>query len=70
VRAVLPLVERAERADAGTYDHEPDALPGMAADERAHARALARLIDGGKPDPASSARTYPDQPSRPLRRAG
>ena len=51
VQAVLPLVERAERADAGTYDHEPDALPGMAADERAHARTLAHLMDGGKPDP-------------------
>src|SRR5215469_6050903 len=51
VQAVLPLVERAERADAGTYDHEPDALPGMAADERAHARTLAHLMDDGKPDP-------------------
>jgi vacuolar iron transporter family protein len=50
VRAVLPLIERAERADAGTYDHEPDALPEMAADERAHARTLAHLLDGGKPD--------------------
>ncbi len=51
VRSVLPLIERAERADAGTYDNEPDALPGMAADERAHARTLARLLDDGKPNP-------------------
>ena len=51
VRAVLPLIERGERADAGMYDNEPDALPGMAADERAHARTLAHLADGGKPDP-------------------
>jgi VIT1/CCC1 family predicted Fe2+/Mn2+ transporter len=54
VRAVLPLIERAERADAGIYDDEPDALPGMAADERAPARTLARLVDdsgGGEPDP-------------------
>lgn len=51
VRAVLPLIERAERADAGMYDNEPDALPGMAADERGHARALARLVDGDNPDP-------------------
>ena len=51
VQAVLPLIERAERADAGVYDNEPDALPGMAADERAHARTLAHLMDGGKPDP-------------------
>jgi vacuolar iron transporter family protein len=53
VQAVLPLIERAERADAGMYDDEPDALPGMAADERAHARTLARLVDsaGGGHDP-------------------
>jgi vacuolar iron transporter family protein len=41
--AVLPFVERAERADAGKYDAEPDAAAGMAADERGHARQLARL---------------------------
>ncbi|MGH3170682.1 MAG: VIT1/CCC1 transporter family protein, partial [Trebonia sp.] len=51
VQAVLPLIERAERADAGMYDREPDALPGMAADERGHARTLARLVDGDSPDP-------------------
>ena len=50
-QAVLPLIERAERADAGLYDSEPGALPEMAADERGHARILARLLDGGKPDP-------------------
>ena len=53
VQAVLPLIERAERADAGMYDRDPDALPGMAADERAHARTLAHLLDGGKPDPVA-----------------
>jgi VIT1/CCC1 family predicted Fe2+/Mn2+ transporter len=50
-QAVLPLIERAERADAGMYDSEPDALPEMAADERSHARTIAHLADGGKPDP-------------------
>src|SRR5205809_242390 len=50
-QAVLPLIERAERADAGLYDSEPGALPEMAADERGHARTLARLLDGGKPGP-------------------
>lgn len=49
--AVLPLIERAERSDAGMYDDEPDAAPGMAADERGHARTIGKLIDGTKPDP-------------------
>ncbi|MFI9721886.1 VIT1/CCC1 transporter family protein [Streptomyces sp. NPDC052396] len=44
--AVLPLVERSERADAGTYDAEPDAAPGMADEERGHARTLSRLTEG------------------------
>jgi vacuolar iron transporter family protein len=51
VRAVLPLIERSERADAGMYDNEPDALPGMAADERSHARELGRLLNGGDDNP-------------------
>ena len=50
-QTVLPMIERAERADAGVYDRDPDAAPGMAADERGHARTLSKLIDGGKPDP-------------------
>ena len=49
--AVLPLIERAERADATVYDADPDAAPGMAAEERGHARTLSRLSDGGRPDP-------------------
>lgn len=49
-QAVLPLIERAERSDAGLYDADPDAAPGMATDERGHARTLAKLIEGGKPD--------------------
>jgi VIT1/CCC1 family predicted Fe2+/Mn2+ transporter len=56
VRTVLPLIERAERADAGMYDADPDADPAMAADERGHARTLGRLIDGGKPDPRAQVR--------------
>lgn len=44
--AVLPMLERAERADAGRYDDEAAALPGMAVDERLHARVLARLSPG------------------------
>lgn len=51
VQTVLPLIERAERADAGMYDNEPDAPPGMAADERSHARTIAHLVGGGEPDP-------------------
>jgi vacuolar iron transporter family protein len=58
--AVLPLVERAERADAGVYDADPDAAPGMAADEHGHARTIAKLIEGGKPSPrAQIARREP-----------
>jgi vacuolar iron transporter family protein len=56
VRTVLPLIERAERADAGMYDADPDADPSMAADERGHARTLAHLIDGGRPDPRAQVR--------------
>lgn len=52
VRTVLPLIERAERADAGVYDNEADALPGMATDERSHARTLARLTGDEPADPA------------------
>jgi VIT1/CCC1 family predicted Fe2+/Mn2+ transporter len=44
--AVLGLIERAERADAGMYDADPDAAPGMAADERGHAEALSSLRVG------------------------
>jgi VIT1/CCC1 family predicted Fe2+/Mn2+ transporter len=44
VDAVLPLVERAEHADAGLYSDEPDAPPEMAIDERSHARVLTRLL--------------------------
>jgi len=42
-RAVLPMVERAELADAGHYDGVPDATAAMATDERIHARVLAGL---------------------------
>jgi VIT1/CCC1 family predicted Fe2+/Mn2+ transporter len=41
--AVLPIVERAEIADAGHYDNVPDATVAMATDERIHARVLAGL---------------------------
>ncbi|HEY3713054.1 MAG TPA: VIT1/CCC1 transporter family protein [Jatrophihabitantaceae bacterium] len=48
VDAVLPLVERAEHADAGVYAGDPDATPGMAVDERSHARVLTRLREQGQ----------------------
>jgi VIT1/CCC1 family predicted Fe2+/Mn2+ transporter len=47
--AVLPLIERAERADATTYDNDPDAAPGMAEDERSHSAVISRLIEGSRP---------------------
>jgi vacuolar iron transporter family protein len=49
--AILPLIERSERADASVYDADPDAAPGMAADEHGHARTIAKLIEGGRPSP-------------------
>ena len=42
-RAVLPIVERAEIAEAGHYDGVPEATVAMATDERIHARVLAGL---------------------------
>jgi VIT1/CCC1 family predicted Fe2+/Mn2+ transporter len=51
VDAVLPLVERAEHADAGLYDGDPDATPDMAVDERSHARVLTRLRGPVDPGP-------------------
>ena len=45
VDVVLPYVERAEHADAAKYNGHPQAGPGMAADERAHARVLTRMRD-------------------------
>lgn len=49
--AVLGLIERAERADAGMYDADPDAAEGMADDERGHARTLAALREGANGAP-------------------
>jgi vacuolar iron transporter family protein len=47
--SVLSMVERAERADATMYDNEPAAAVTMAAEERGHARTLAALIEGDRP---------------------
>jgi vacuolar iron transporter family protein len=59
-KTVLPLIERSERADASVYDADPDAAPGMAADEHGHARTIAKLIEGGRPSPrAQIARREP-----------
>jgi vacuolar iron transporter family protein len=46
-RAVLPIVQRAEVADAGHYDGVADATAAMATDERIHARVLAGLTPAG-----------------------
>jgi VIT1/CCC1 family predicted Fe2+/Mn2+ transporter len=56
VDAVLPLVERAEHADAGMYDSDPDATPEMAIDERSHARVLTRLRGPSDDDPRGIAK--------------
>jgi vacuolar iron transporter family protein len=44
---VFPLIQRAEMADAGHYDHVPEASRSMATDERIHARVLAGLTPAG-----------------------
>ncbi len=41
--AVLPDLEQAERDAQGVYDDEPEALAGMADDERVHERVLRQL---------------------------
>jgi VIT1/CCC1 family predicted Fe2+/Mn2+ transporter/rubrerythrin len=56
VDTVLPLVERAEHADAGMYDSEPDATPEMALDERSHAQVLTQLRGGWKDEEAKGGR--------------
>ena len=50
IDAVLPYLERAERADAGLYRDDPDASSQMAVDERSHSRVLTQLRTGGGPD--------------------
>jgi VIT1/CCC1 family predicted Fe2+/Mn2+ transporter/rubrerythrin len=45
LQAVLPDLEQAERDAQGTYDEEPDALPGMAEDEHIHAQVLAGMVE-------------------------
>ncbi len=47
LQAVLPELEQAEREAQGAYDAEPDALPGMAEDERLHAQVLAGMQSKG-----------------------
>jgi vacuolar iron transporter family protein len=47
IDAVLPYLERSERADAGLYQDDRDATGQMAIDERSHARVLTRLRDNG-----------------------
>ncbi|MEU5418145.1 VIT1/CCC1 transporter family protein [Streptomyces sp. NPDC020667] len=56
VAEVLPFVERAEHSDAGLYEGDPAAAPGMAADERSHARVLTRLRDGTRDDAGEGGR--------------
>jgi VIT1/CCC1 family predicted Fe2+/Mn2+ transporter len=42
-KAVLPMIERAEVADAGHYDDVPEATTQMSMDERIHARVVSNL---------------------------
>ena len=49
VDAVLAYLERAEHADAGLYQGDPDATTAMAADERSHARVITRNAKHRRP---------------------
>ncbi len=63
--SVLPLIERAERLDAGMYDDVADAGPEMAGDERQHAATLASLRTGNAVAAGQKPRTSPsDQNGR------
>jgi vacuolar iron transporter family protein len=53
IDAVLPYLERAEHADAGLYQDDPNATAEMAVDERSHARVLTRLRTGSLDDPST-----------------
>lgn len=66
---VLPAIERAERRDAGLYDGDPDAAPGMADDERGHARTLAALRDR-RGAPGRQRSGAPGQPLDPQEQIG
>lgn len=59
IDAVLPYLERAERADAGLYQDDPDANSKMAIDERSHARVLTQLRNTGINQPANIRRDEP-----------
>ena len=59
VEALLPYLERAERADAGLYQDDPDATSKMAIDERSHSRVLTQLRDSGVDDPGDIRRLEP-----------
>jgi hypothetical protein len=48
IDAVLPYLERAERADAGMYQDDPEATSDMAVSERSHARVLTQLRGGDR----------------------
>jgi hypothetical protein len=50
IDAVLPYLERAERADAGMYQDDPEATSDMAVSERSHARVLTQLRGGDRDD--------------------
>lgn len=61
IEAVLPELEEAEREAQGVYDDEPDALPGMADDERLHERVLGRLRTDAQARGGSARPLTPDE---------
>ncbi len=64
--SVLPELEQAEIEAQGTYDDEPDALPGMAEDERLHAQVLAGMQNEDKSRASTPALLPTDSPGRTI----
>ena len=67
IDAVLPYLERGERADAGMYQDDPEATSDMAVSERSHARVLWQCDRLGEPRPVRrrGGDRCPQRPRRP-----
>jgi VIT1/CCC1 family predicted Fe2+/Mn2+ transporter len=58
IRSAVEAMERKERASSTMYDDMPDAAEGMAAEERGHGQALAKLLAPPRSDPRIDIQRY------------